>query len=185
MTVNQRSCKELFQYREKCLTASNIHCIFIRKWQFDNLAKQLAETSSKKLSDMARRKLKHGVQYEGTALEKYHDILKYKFQRHVKVKESGFVINPSLFWLGANPDGFVVDGIPTDLKMGLIEIKCPEAKKNCKPTEAMQDSGFYFELVDGKPKLKKHHSSGYYSQVQIKAVTSCSTHKIDQQETDG
>ena len=78
---------------------------------------------------MARGKLKHGVQYEGTAHEKYHDILKYKFQRHVKVKESGFVINPSLFWLGASPDGFVVDGIPTDLKMGLIEIKCPEAKK--------------------------------------------------------
>ena len=99
--------------------------------------------------------------------EKYHDILKYEFQRHVKVKESGFVINPSLFWLGASPDGFVVDGIPTDLKMGLIEIKCPKAKENCKPTEAMQDSGFYFESVDGKPKLKKHQSSGYYSQVQL------------------
>ena len=152
MTVNQRSCKEWFQYREKCLTASNIHRIFIRKLQFDNLAKELAETSSKKLGDMARRKLKHGVQYEGTAREKYDDILKYKFQRHVK--ELGFVINPSLFRLGASPDGFVVDGIPTDLKMGLIEIKCPEAKKNCTPTEAMQDSGFYFELVDGKPKLK-------------------------------
>ena len=167
MTVNQRSCKEWFQYREKRLTASNIHRIFIRKRQFDNLVKQPAETSSKKLSDMARRKLKHGVQYKGTAREKYHDILKYKFQRHVKVKESGFVINPSLFWLGASPDGFVVDGIPTDLKMGLIEIKCPETKKNCTPTEAMQDSGFYFELVDGKPKLEKHHSSGYYSQVQL------------------
>ena len=96
MTVNQRSYKEWFQYREKPLTASNINRILIRKRHFDNLAKQLAETSSEKLSDMARRKLKHGVQYEGTAHEKYHDILKYKFQRHVKVKESGFVINPSL-----------------------------------------------------------------------------------------
>ena len=92
---------------------------------------------------MARRKLKHGVQYESTAREKYNDILKYKFQRHVKVKELGFVINPSLFWLGASADGFVVDGIETDLKMRLIEIKCPEAKKNCTPTEAIQDSGFY------------------------------------------
>ena len=67
MTVNQRSCKEWFQYGEKHLTASNVHRIFIRKQQFDNLAKQLAETLSKKLSHMARRKLKHGVQYEGTA----------------------------------------------------------------------------------------------------------------------
>ena len=100
---------------------------------------------------MARRKLKHGVQYEGTACEKYHDILKYKFQRHVNVKESGLVINLSLFWLGASPDGFVVDGTPTDLKMGLIESKCPEAKKNCTQTEAIVD--FIFELVDGKPKL--------------------------------
>ena len=55
MKVNQRSCKEWFQYREKRLIASNIHRIFIRKRQFDNLAKKLAETSSKKVSDMVRR----------------------------------------------------------------------------------------------------------------------------------
>ena len=77
MMVRQRSCKEWFRYREKRLSSSNIHRIFIRKRQFDNLAKQLAGTLSKKLSDFARRKLKHGVQYEGTAREKCHDILNY------------------------------------------------------------------------------------------------------------
>ena len=41
------------------------------------------------------------------------------------------------------------------------------SKEKLHTTEAIQDSGFYFELVDGKPKLKKHHSSGYYSQVQL------------------
>ena len=35
----------------------------------------------------------------------------------------GLVMNPSLPWLGASPDGIVHD--PLEPSVGLLEIKCP------------------------------------------------------------
>ena len=100
------------------------------------------------------------------AREKYFDILKLSLSRNVKIRETGLVINPAAFWLGASPDGLIVDA-NAESNYGLIEIKCPESKKNCTLTEALLDSNFYVHLVVGKPTLKKEHSLGYYSQVQF------------------
>ena len=80
------------------------------------------------------------------------------------------MINPAAFWLGANPDGWIVDD-NAESNYRLIEIKCPECKKNCMSTEALLDPNFYVHLVDSKPTLKKEHSLGYSSQVQFQLGT--------------
>ena len=67
------------------------------------------------------------------------------------------VIPPSMFWLEGSPDGLVIDPCSSSGKIGTIELKCPEAKKNHTQQEAMEDESFYIELVDGKHNLKKDH----------------------------
>ena len=54
-----------------------------------------------------------------------------------------------MFWIEGSPDGLVIDPCSSSGKIGTIEMKCPEGKKNHTPEEAMQDESFYIELVDG------------------------------------
>ena len=75
-------------------------------------------------------------------------------------------LNPSVFWLGAYPDGLLYDCESTKPD-GLLEIKCPEGKKNSTPSEIMNDPSFYVELSEGKSVLKTEHRLGYYSQIQF------------------
>ena len=90
------------------------------------------------------------------------EILKFQESRPIRVRETGLVVNPVLFWLGCSPDGLVFDG-SISLPFGCLEIKCPENMKNLTPTQAMEDPSFYVEMKDGKPVLKKNHSLGYCS----------------------
>ena len=89
--------------------------------------------------------------------------MKNRLRRTVQLRETGFVVQPNLFWLGASPDGLIRDGT----LLGLIEIKCPKTKCNMTPAEMMSDGRFYVGLKDDVPFLKKSHSNGYYSQIQI------------------
>ena len=50
--------------------------------------------------------------------------MQYKINRNIYIRETGLVIQPSLFWLAASPDGMVIDQEFSD-NPGLIEIKCP------------------------------------------------------------
>ena len=143
--------------------------------------------------------LQHGERFESVAREKYFDILKLSLSnaesnyelieikcpeilklslsRNVKIRETGLVINPAAFWPGASPDGLIVDA-NTESSYGLIELKCPESKKNCMPTEALLDPKFYAHLVDGKLTLKEEHSLGHCSQVQFESGI-CQLHWCD------
>ena len=163
-TVSQSDCDEWHERRKKILTASIAHSIFIRKRNFETLSRKLIER--KKITATVTKMLQHGKKFETVAREKYFDIL--KLSRNVKIRETGLVINPEAFWLGASPDGLIVDA-NAESNYGLIEIKCPESKKNCTSTEALLDWNFYVHLVDGKPTLKKKHRLGYYSQGQFQS----------------
>ena len=116
----------------------------------------------KDLSNVAS--IKHGKQNESIARTLYaHEMQK----RNTKftVYEAGLVINPSLPYLGASPDGKVFD--PTDKEpFGLLEIKARFAWRNSTFLEACQDSNFMCHTVGGKPQLKVQHKSGYYAQIQ-------------------
>ena len=79
------------------------------------------------------------------------------------VHKCGLVVNPSIPFLGASPDGLVCEnGVA-----GLVEVKCPYSCKDLSVVEATNTlSKFFLELspVTGKFMLKKDHN--YYHQVQ-------------------
>ena len=96
-TTEQRNCKEWFRVRERRITASAVHRISVRKRQFENLASELAKqpVSINDMNDFMKKKMKHGIKYESVARDKYKDIMKFKEKRHLIVRETGIVINPS------------------------------------------------------------------------------------------
>jgi hypothetical protein len=78
------------------------------------------------------------------------------------VFQTGLLINPCCGYLGASPDGKVIDKSSYD-HYGLLEIKCPYKYRNMSPTEAAQYNDFCLEIIDGQLHLKKSHN--YYYQV--------------------
>ena len=50
-------------------------------------------------------------------------------------KKCGFIIHPSLGWLGASPDVFVTDP-HSCLPDGIGEFKCPYSKREMTPIDA-------------------------------------------------
>ena len=67
--------------------------------------------------------------------------------------------------LAVSPDGLVA--YQTSDKKLSLEIKCPHTKRHMSPIDLVQDPNFYVNLENGKPVLKKSHSTGYYSQIQL------------------
>ena len=91
--------------------------------------------------------------------------MRLKLRQFILVRQTGLVIQPSLFWLAASPDGLVA--YQTSDKKLLLKIKCPHTKRHLSPIDLVQDPNFYVNLENGKPVLKKSHSTGYYSQIQL------------------
>ena len=168
-TVKQRECDEWIKHRKNRLGSSVCHRIYVRKRSFNNLAKELNQPFKPldEIPAIQQRKLKHGIKFEPVAREKYYDVMKHYLKRPITLRETGMVIPPCMFWLEGSPDGLVIDPCSSSGKIGTIEMKCPEGKKNHTPEEAMQDESFYIELVDGEPNLKNDHHLGYYTQVQL------------------
>ena len=61
--------------------------------------------------------LKHGRENEVKARNAYIS------STGLMVRLCGLVVNPTLPWLGASPDGLVLD--PLETSFGILEIKCP------------------------------------------------------------
>jgi len=114
--------------------------------------------------------IKHGKQNESTARALYAYDMQKK-NRKFTVYETGLVVDPSLPFLGASPDGKVFD--PTEVEaFGLLEIKAPFTWRNNSFLEACQDNNFTCHVVDGQRRLKVNHKSGYYAQIQGQLVLS-------------
>ena len=67
------------------------------------------------------------------------------------MEHCGLVVNPSLPWLGASPDGIY----PLEPSIGLLEIKCPYTHHLLKVEDAAtdHDSSFFAEPSNGKVTL--------------------------------
>ena len=100
--------------------------------------------------------LKHGRDNEIKARNAYIDHTKRN------VRECGFVVNPSIPWLGASPDGLIFD--PLNNSVGILEIKCTYTHRLYTVQEAAASSNFFASVVDGTVMLKR--SNKYYYQVQ-------------------
>ena len=168
-TVKQSKC-ELWKHARKWkIVSSEAHKVFIRKKDFKSLVDIfLIPKEEKHLPYAIKENFKHRNLYEPLAREKYENIMQFYLNRDVQIRETGCVIQPNLFWLVARADGLVSDrSVEDKYVFGLIEIKCPKNKKNHTIDELISDESFYINRIDGKLVLKKEHSSGYYTQIQL------------------
>ena len=99
--------------------------------------------------------LKHGRDNEIKARNAYID------HTNRNVRECGLVVNPSIPWLGASPDGLIFDQLTNSL--GILEIKCPYSHRLCTVQEAAASSNFFASMVGSVVMLKR--SEKYYFQV--------------------
>ena len=168
-TTKQADCELWHSERKFKLTSSNAHKIYIRQRNFETLLAEIAGHRNE-LPKTVKDAMSHGKQYEPVARKLYENVLNYQLYRCCTVRETGCVIQPNLPWLLASPDGLVVD--PDGI--GLIEIKCPKSKANHTFDEMLSDKSFYIgKNNDGNLFLKKTHSYGYYSQIQMAMGLSC------------
>ena len=103
---------------------------------------------------------KHGKTYESTARKKYVHYVKFRLKHDIDLREIEIAIQPNLSWLAANPDGFIGD--KTEADIDLMEIKCPNTKKNSSHEEIVNDAKFYVSLLNGRPLPKRNHPNCYY-----------------------
>jgi len=156
-TRGQSNSDEWKKQRRFRITASNFNRTKIRKRQHDSLVKEFLEAKS-----FTSKYTNHGLEYESTALEQYQKYMATT-GKPVKVCKSGLVVCLDAPYLGASPDGKVIDVGCTD-PFGLVEIKCPQTMFLVTPLDACSHENFCLENVNGQPKLKHNHC--YYTQVQ-------------------
>ena len=91
--------------------------------------------------------------------------------KYVAVQGS-LVVNPSLPWLGASPDGLVYD--PNEPSLGLLEVKCPYTHRLSTIKEAASDPNFFAQIHKGKVTVKRSHNHHLQVQGQMAlAYVSC------------
>ena len=139
-TRSQSGCPEWKQERKFRFTASNFGLIRDRKRNHESLVKNLWLINPKPFYS---RYTSHGLKYEPIALEQYQKYM-YSINKPVKVFQSGLVISMEAPYLGASPDGKVIDPGCSD-PFGLSEVKCPETKYLVTPLDACADSTFFME----------------------------------------
>lgn len=103
--------------------------------------------------------LNHGLQNEVKACNAYCS------KTGFMVCTCGLVVNPSLPWLGASPDGLVKD--PSEKGFGLLEIKCPFTHCFSTVEAACSDPSFFATITNGKVTLKQDHKHYYQIQGQM------------------
>ena len=107
---------------------------------------------------------KWGINIESHACEAYTQHVNANGHKGLTTRPCGFVVHPTMGWLGATPDAFVND--PTyELSSGIAEFKCLSSVKDATPLEACQKPLFCCTMADEKLHLKCQHS--YYHQVQL------------------
>ena len=150
-TRRQRDCELWFEERKNRITSSNAHKIFIRKRNFETLVTSLYNKKNdfNNLPKMIQTALQHGIKNEIVAKEKYTKIMNFKLMRNILIEDVGLVIQPNIPWLGASPDGKVIDNFNVPSR-GLIEVKCPYTKRDCDIFGLVENDDFYVGLDEKK-----------------------------------
>ena len=150
----QSDCKRWFEERQLRITASKFGVVIKRKRQHTSLVSQMLYSSIHP-SVLA---LQWGRQHEHDALHEYQQTL----TSNLILKGVGFFVD-GCGYLGASPDGIVVDDAGRSVK--LVEVKCPyKARDKTIEQACSEDKSFCCNIVKGKPCLKLDHD--YYYQVQ-------------------
>lgn len=160
-TQAQIQSSEWFAVRTRRITGSKSGKILCQK-----------ERTVALLTDMLYRKpLLHlpkaiawGIKHESSACAAYLKYMQSNVHKDATTSECGFIIHPTMGWLGASPDALVTDP-SSSLQSGIAEFKCPFSKKDQTLSEACSDPNFYFSFQNGSFQLKRDHC--YYHQVQL------------------
>ena len=153
-TRQQSQSRRWFEERQFRITASKFSTVIKRKRQHTSLVNQLLYTTvSSSISS-----LQWGRQHEHDALQQYRQTLDGEHT----LSNAGLFVD-KCGYLGASPDGVVVDGSGRRVK--IVEVKCPFNAKDKTIEEACKDNkAFCCGIVNGKPDLKDDHD--YYYQIQ-------------------
>ena len=108
--------------------------------------------------------IKWGLEHEIQASRAYLEYVKRHGKHKLEIRKCGFIIHPTMGFLGASPDARVTDP-HCELSEGIAEFKCPFSKRNIAPQDACEDESFYCIYQNGSFCLKRNHH--YYHQVQL------------------
>ena len=101
--------------------------------------------------------INHGIKNEVKATNAYCS------RTGFTVHKCGLLVNPSVPWIGAYPDGLVKDPAERN-SFGLLEIKCPCTQRFSTVEDACSDSSFFAEIKSGLVTLKENHK--HFFQIQ-------------------
>ena len=103
------------------------------------------------------KSVKHGIQYENTALAKYME------NQSVEDCPVGFIVNPKIPFLGVSPDRLVM--CKDELK--LVEIKCPFSLFEKKMPILKQAEMQHFYLRKENGDLRLSTKQDYYTKFRV------------------
>ena len=185
-TTGQRESSLWFQARKFRLTASNFGRVIAKinaveaavqrgrvlevTQNFITDVMNVNSTSSSQSSRPLPPALAHGITTEAEARRLYLEGMKKHRGDNVIVYDSGLVVDPRFPFLGATPDGKVLESGCT-LPFGLIEIKCPYSGASKSFDEKCAERDFYMKKdqnAEDEYRLVKTRGRGkhYYQQVQ-------------------
>ena len=168
MTTQQSDSSNWFEHRIGRITASHMHDVMRysgRKYP-TSIVKSVMQYSKVNPNVAA---LKWGREHEPAARRQYSSLMK-KNHRNFETSLSGLMIDPSLPYLGATPDGISKCDC---CGQRIVEIKCPYKYRLVSPDSdsALSDPKFCLKLDERKQvSLSKKHQ--YYIQVQGQLLVS-------------
>lgn len=170
-TVDQANSPLWHQKRKNRLTASKFGEVLNRK-SLPSQAFVKNLFSQRNLSNVSS--IAYGSSKEDIARQLYIKKMKSRLQHDITVYSSGLLINPNCPYLGASPDGKLIDRSAYDY-FGLLEIKCPYSFRNQTPTEAAENPKCCLENQGGRLQLKRSHNYDFQvtGQMAIAGVNWC------------
>ncbi|XP_074040945.1 uncharacterized protein [Leptinotarsa decemlineata] len=148
-TNDQSSSILWMEERQKRITASN----------FGKICKMKSNTRTiNTIKELLYKKFKGNKATEYGKLNESFAIEYFESKHNVKVRKSGFFIDKTFYFLGANPDGLVNND-------AIVEIKCPFNIKDMSQEERIRTNKIKFGKVENHTfVLNRKHN--YYFQVQ-------------------
>ena len=165
ITRDQSTTREWYDVRAQRITSSICGRILIQKQK--SVALLRCSLYPKPLCEPLPPPIAWGRKHEVTACRMYRDVMVSEGHNGLTTYPCGFLIHPTMGWLGASPDAKVVD--PSfQPPNGIAEFKCPFSKRDKSPQKCCDDPSFYCTWIDGHLQLKHDHQ--YYHQVQLQLL---------------
>ncbi|XP_042195107.1 uncharacterized protein LOC103191470 [Callorhinchus milii] len=165
-TRGQRQNPAWFEWRANRITASIAHkvshCNFVNG-KSDEVPQSYLKSIVGSGSCLRTAAMKWGIENETVAINKYKEIKSKEMKQQIQVKDCGLFIDPQRSWLGASPDGVVIDP-KTGEDLALLEVKCPYKHRKHTIDKACEDPMFCLGKKGGQYFLKEKHA--YFTQVQ-------------------